>query len=253
MNIVHLQANKYIHEQQKEVQMQQNKDDKELEQKQDKDRVNVNTYEFRILLTWIPKGVLKNQLKEEILKLNVPPVDVVRIGKFKTTKNLFAFFSWRKSDPRLTLAAFGDFKLPGLNINSYIQLCDPKVCLPPEDSLIIPSFSKSCKKCIRGNNAARYGDASGAEKIQLLSGIEFQSNDQEIEPIKMAEQIIIYKTVTLTAVKTSMNKDLNDIVKEVEATKEDLTIKTNLCTILKQVFIKKYPEVDIEMYGSLVR
>ena len=219
----------------------------------------------------IPKIVLKSQLEEEILKLNVPPVDAVHIGEFKT-KNLFAFFSWKKFDPQLTLAAFGDFKLPGMIKNSYVQLCDPKVPLPLDNSLILPGFcntlceeqGKPCQKCALGNTAARYGIMSGAKKIQLLTGKVIKSKKrstkgkgvkskvQENKPTKVAEQVI-YKPMTVTAVTISMNEALNYLVKEVEATKEDVATKKKLSGILKQVFIKEYPEVDIEMYGSLAR
>ena len=76
---------------------------------------------------------------------------------------------------------------------------------------------------------------------------------KKIKPSKVAEQVVIYKPLALTAVKNLINKSLDDLVKIVEVTDEDAAIKTNLCLILKNVFIEKYPEVDIEMYGSLAR
>ena len=251
------QETNYRHEKQKEMQMQPKKQHiqyNELQQKQESDRVSVNQYVFRILLTWIPKDVLKNQLEEEILRLNVPPVDDVHIGKFRKSKNQFAFFSWHQSDPRLTLDAFGELKLPGTTKpgNSYVQLCDPKVPLP-SDNMVIPSCSKGCKKCPRGNAATGNGDESGREKIQLLTGKKFNSMVKKIKPSKVAEQVVIYKPLALTAVKNLINKSLDDLVKIVEVTDEDAAIKTNLCLILKNVFIEKYPELDIEMYGSLAR
>ena len=89
-------------------------------------------------------------------------------------------------------------------------------------------------------------------KKKAAKGKVVKSKVQENKPTKVAEQVI-YKPLTVTALKTWMNKALNDLMKEVEATKEDVATKTKLCGTLKQVFIKEYPEVDIEMYGSLAR
>ena len=93
----------------------------------------------------------------------------------------------------------------------------------------------------------------GPNRIHLSNGIELKRKVQDHKYTQVATQTVSNKALALTKVNTSREKTLNGIVTEVEATKEDVAIKRNLCLILKQVIIKEYPEVDIEMYGSFAR
>ena len=206
------QENENIQKQQKEVQRQPcEKHDQEIELEQKRDSAGED--EFRIFISWIPKGFVKSKLDKELVKLNVPPVDAVHIGELKT-KNLFAFFSWQNWDPKLTLAAFGDLKLPFNTQGSYVQLCDHKVPLPLDDSQILVGSPFKTKSKVN------YGVVYGPNRIHLSTGIELKSKVQEHKYTQVATQIVSNKALALTKVNTSREKTLNGIVTEVEATKK---------------------------------
>ena len=51
----------------------------------------------------------------------------------------------------------------------------------------------------------------------------------------------------------SLEEILEDMVKKIENPKEVTDKMANLCATIKQVFVKDFPEVEVEPYGSFAR